>query len=152
MGLFFIVLILLIGIDNWVSFEALGYDQPLPQASIAVLSSSLVNSSNRTVLLDRSSLGSFPGFYLSYNDMGKSTKQVFGSGWQGASTAQNLVWLNTALEKGWYSYVFDRSLEMGGDTVTILKKDAGDVKSLINEADRVGYRPIDETDKSLTFK
>lgn len=73
----------------------------------------------RIALLDSSAFGSYPSFYISSE--GKKTAYSYGWAWQGASTAQNIVLLNTALENGYYNYMFDRSIELGCDTVIIRK-------------------------------
>lgn len=71
----------------------------------------------RLCLMDLTSLSSEGGFIVSgYKD---PVKGVFGSGWETATTADNIVQLNRALETGEYLYLFDRALELGSDTVLI---------------------------------
>lgn len=83
---------------------------------------------------------------------GEKTKTTFGAGWQGANTAQNIVQLNQAAEQGFYTYLFDRCLELGNDTVLIdaamLQNTYNDLELVEQAAARVGYRPVD---KSLRY-
>lgn len=50
---------------------------------------------------------------------------TFGWAWQGAATADNIMLLNQALENEQYDYLFDRSVELGDDTVAIDRKYIG---------------------------
>lgn len=49
--------------------------------------------------------------------------QVFGAGWEAASTSKQISGLNEAFDYGYYYFMFDRLVEMGCDTV-LIKKDA----------------------------
>lgn len=62
------------------------------------------------------------------------------------------MWLNTALEKHWYGYLFDRCLEQGADTVTITKALSGDETELKSAAEKSGYKLSAENVSALTFK
>lgn len=80
---------------------------------------------------------------------GEKTKTTFGAGWQGANTAQNIVQLNQAAEQGFYTYLFDRCLELGNDTVLIdaamLQNTYADLELVEQAAARVGYRLADKS-------
>ena len=71
----------------------------------------------RLTLLDDSSLGSTGAFLVS--DWNESVPAVFGAGREAANTSTNIVRLNRALSDGNYYYVFDRSRELGSDTVLV---------------------------------
>lgn len=71
----------------------------------------------RLTLLDDSSLGSTGAFLVS--DWNESVPAVFGAGREAANTSTNIVRLNRALSDGSYYYVFDRSRELGSDTVLV---------------------------------
>ncbi len=49
-----------------------------------------------------------PAIFSTYNNQGKELQQTFGWAWQGATTADNIVWINTALTEEYYGYMFDR--------------------------------------------
>ena len=71
----------------------------------------------RLTILDDSSLGSTGAFLVS--DWNESVPAVFGAGREAANTSTNIVRLNRALSDGSYYYVFDRSRELGSDTVLV---------------------------------
>ncbi|BEP27792.1 6-pyruvoyl-tetrahydropterin synthase-related protein [Helicovermis profundi] len=146
---FFIVLVLLIeGIftmsiiqvaqENHRAYESLNY-----ATSIA---------SQRIGVLDLSTFDSDPSYYSSYTNKNKEISQIFGWAWQGATTSENIVWLNYALEKGYYNYIFDRSLEMGADTLLIRKKYIEDLNRLTISANKLGYKLKYVDDDAYIFK
>lgn len=69
----------------------------------------------RLAVYDLSKYEAFAPFYVAA--AGKNTRYMFGAGWEGAATAKNIVMLNTAVENKSFVYVFDRSIEMGCDTI-----------------------------------
>lgn len=76
---------------------------------------------------------------------GSVSQATFGAGWQqGANTATNIVQLNQALEEGYYTYLFDRCMELGNDTVlidvTLLQHGEHDLERLESGAECVGYK------------
>lgn len=89
----------------------------------------------RVALMDLSTLASTGAFLIS--DYEDSSAATFGAGWQSANTATNIVFLNEAMEKGKYYYLFDRCLELGNDTVIVRT-------SLI----RNGYKDVELLDKA----
>ena len=82
-------------------------------------------------------------------------RYTFGWAWQGASTASNIVMINTALEKGYYYYMFDRNYELGDDTVLVRKEMVKQAKktlsSLYEAAERSGYTLYKETNYTYIF-
>jgi uncharacterized membrane protein len=107
----------------------------------------------RTAIMDLSVFGSYPSWALCTGD--DAVSYTYGWAWQGAETASNIVLLNTALEAENYLYLFDRSLEMGNDTVAIHAESVGKnlrtEKDLISEAAMTGYRLVRKTDKMYIF-
>lgn len=95
-----------------------------------------VTPGRRIALLDLSELGSFPSYYLS---TGAGMRQVYGWAWQGAKTSTNIMLLNTALEKGWYLYLFDRCLQLGSHYVAIKTDKIKDWSALMTAAKTSGY-------------
>lgn len=78
---------------------------------------------NRIALIDSYSPFVNGVFYLSdYN--GESTNQLFGQGWEAASTSLQIAQINEAFDNGYYYFMFDRLLEYGCDTVLIKKNSA----------------------------
>lgn len=107
----------------------------------------------RMALMDLSKYGSFAPYYTA--GFGKIVKGTFGAGWEGASTASNIVKLNASVENGWYVYLFDRALELGNDTVLIpinnLKEESRDISKVIASAKLSGYYLIENDGNSLLF-
>ena len=110
-------------------------------------------TNQRMAILDLSKYGSFAPYYVA--GVGKPVMYTFGAGWEGASTATNIVNLNASAENGWYVYLFDRALELGNDTVLIpidnLKEKSKDVDNVIDSAKISGYNLINNNGTSLLF-
>jgi len=110
-------------------------------------------TNQRMAVFDLSTYGAFAPYYVAGVD--KKVPYTFGAGWEGARTAKNIVMLNSAIENGQYAYVFDRSLELGTDTlvfdVTVMKNRENDVEKLVAEGKRQGYELIERTEKNLLF-
>lgn len=92
-------------------------------------------TNQRIALFDLSTYGSYPAYAFCSED--DKVKYSYGWAWQGATTAPNMVLLNTAIEREEYLYLFDRALELGNDTVLYPKalvgkngKDQSSVMSL----------------------
>lgn len=147
-----IVAIILLAIDCGIAFNALGHNAEVPQEVAGVMDRAVDTAVQRIAVLDESSFGSFPSFYISYNKAGKKVLQAFGSGWQGAETAPNIMALNTALEKEWYAFLFDRCLELGADTVVVKKDKVKDYEELLEKSAAAGYVKTEDTDLCLIFK
>ncbi len=144
------VVIALVITDSVVSFSLLAHNSDMPQKNVDILKPGAALTDNRIALIDNSRMGSFPSFFLSFNESGKIVKQVFGSGWQGAATAQNIMLLNTAAEKGWYEYLFDRCLEHGADVVVITGEMLSDANKAVDAARKAGYILVNGYNDSKT--
>lgn len=107
----------------------------------------------RAALMDLSRLNAYPSWELCEGE--NPTQYTFGWAWQGASTASNIVMLNTALEEGNYEYLFDRCLELGNDTVIVLKelveKAQETEEHLIRAAKQSNYSIALETNEAFVF-
>lgn len=107
----------------------------------------------RMALLDLSTYGSFAPYYIA--GVGKRVDYTFGAGWEGANTASNIVALNSSVENGWYTYLFDRAIELGNDTVLVpvssLKRGINDVERLKEAANLFGFNLIESTKETLLF-
>ena len=107
-------------------------------------------TNNRLSIIDESAFGSYESYFIKNNNINIST------GWslQGAQTYLNIVYLNEALMCNSYSYLFDRLINLGSDTV-IIKKSALDVseyEELINIGKKYNYELIAENDICFLFK
>lgn len=101
-----------------------------------VFRQTLTGNGYKAAVLDLSRMGSVPSFLITEK---YKREQIFGAAWQGAQTSQNLMALNAALERGWYSFLFDRLIEMGA-THLIVRNDVVKEKGLFQqEAYKFGY-------------
>ncbi|HCJ10861.1 MAG TPA: hypothetical protein DHW14_06835 [Clostridiales bacterium] len=130
--------------DSWGSLHLIHTRRPNPE--LAAVADALEGEQGwRVAVLDLSRLGSEPSFVLSHFG---GREQVFGWAWQGAAIGRELVLLNTALEQGRYTYVVDRSLQLGA-TDLLVPRDSVDrtVFEAVAEAsgytDRESFGPLD---------
>ena len=79
------------------------------------------STKNRIALLDSGRVLHNGVSYLT--DYNGGVPQVFGAGWEAASTSKQIAQINEAFDYGYYYFLFDRLVEMGTDTV-LVKKDA----------------------------
>lgn len=108
----------------------------------------------RMAIMELSTYGAFAPYYVSgtFNKV----QYTFGAGWEGAKTADNIVLLNTALNNGRYTYIFDRCIELGTDTIVFpiecLQRKEFDIPKVVEEGSKLGYELINENKQSLLFK
>jgi uncharacterized membrane protein len=113
-------------------------------------------TTQRIALIDGSTTGSM-GEYILTRGTGneKRVAQVFGAGYQSAATAQNIVLLNKAAECGGYTYLFNRSLIMGADSVLIkidfLENKSKDLGKLNKEATNMHYTEIAQNHNFILY-
>jgi 6-pyruvoyl tetrahydropterin synthase-like protein len=148
-----ILIALVIILDCIPSADLQRYHSQTPSVFTFTLSDAKKITNQRVSLLDVSAYGSYPSYGLTVEE--PRTQYTFGWAWQAASTAPNIVMVNTALEKGYYNYMFDRSLELGDDTVLVRKellKQAKKTESfLIEAASASGYFLYKETNFTYIF-
>lgn len=103
---------------------------------------------NRLGILDNSTWGAVPSWYLSKNMDESSVQYSFGWAYQGAETLNNIVSINEAVQGSFFEYVFDRLLELGDDTILMDKKlvAEADVPAMKQAAEKLGYILYDEND------
>lgn len=147
-----IALIALLMLDSAASFKVLGFNGSFPQKLSDTLEQAAVVSAQRIAVLDSSYFGSFPSYYIAYNNARGVKNQVYGWAWQGAATAQNIVMLNTALEMEYHDVMFDRALELGADTLVIKKNFVTDFRALEDIATKAGYLKQNEDQGTITYK
>lgn len=117
----------------------------------------LVNAKELTVqrmsVMELSGYGAFAPYYIS--GVEPKTSYLFGAGWEGSGIAQNIVALNSALDFGYYTYIFDRHLELGSDTIVFpiayLSRGKKDIAQLKQAAELNGFELKEETSSYLTF-
>jgi len=148
-----ILIALIIILDCIPSVDIQKYHSQTPSVFAYTLSDAKKITNQRVSLLDVSAYGSYPSYGLAAEE--PKTRYTFGWAWQAASTASNIVMVNTALEKGYYDYLFDRSLELGDDTILIRKELVVQAKktlhSLVEAADASGYTLYKETNYVYIF-
>lgn len=113
-------------------------------------------TTQRIALIDGSTTGSM-GEYILTRGTGneKSIAQVYGAGYQSAATAQNIILLNKAAECGGYTYLFNRSMTMGADSVLIkinfLENKSKDIKVLNKAAEGMNYSEVKRNKDFILF-
>jgi len=138
--------------DSLISFHVLGFNRQFPSDLAKIFDTALEVSTQRIGVLDSSSFGSFPSYYLAYNSGDRTRNQIYGWAWQGAATAENIVQLNTALENGYYNLMYDRALELGADTLVVRKRLVSDYNALEKAAESTGYEMYKEDREVIIFK
>jgi len=148
-----ILIAIVIVLDCIPSVDLQRYHSQTPSVFTYTLSDAKKITNQRISLLDVSAYGSYPSYGLAVEE--PRTQYTFGWAWQAASTASNIVMVNTALEKGYYYYLFDRSLELGDDTILVRKELVKQAKktlsSLVEAAAASGYSLYKETNYTYIF-
>lgn len=159
---FLSLLIILITLDCMPSLKFFEFKQDeimtarqrlLYDEEIYLLKESRDITDNRFALMDLSTYGAFPSYVMSEN-YNNAVRYVFGWAHWGASTLSNIVMVNTAFEKGYYDYMFDRLIELGSDTV-LIKKDMIDEKSfkrLDTSAKKLNYNLAAQNENGYLYK
>ena len=79
------------------------------------------STKNRIAIMDSGKTIHNSVYYLT--DYNGGVSQVYGQGWEAASTSKQIAQINEAFDYGYYYFMFDRLVEMGSDTV-LIRKDA----------------------------
>ena len=103
-------------------------------------------TTQRLALVDESHFDSESAFVVTGLDDPIAMSE--GAAWQSSVTASNFMQLDRALEEGEFTYLFDRSLELGDDSVIVLTslvKDRTDSTEaeIDSAAARLGYTLVD---------
>ena len=108
-------------------------------------------TNQRMTVFDLSGYGAFAPYYAA--GVERKVPYMFGAGWEGARTAENIVMLNTAVETGCYDYVFDRCIEMGTDTLVFvisnLQNEENDIEALIASGEAFGYTVVEQNAQNI---
>ena len=96
----------------------------------------------RLLLLDSGDTGSVAGFILSAGEDGIPV--TTGHGWADTAIASNYMQLNEALDGRYYTYIFDRAIELGNDSVLIKTEDFSqeELVKIDMAAEKLGYHMI----------
>ena len=148
-----LVIALILVVDCVPSMDLQKYHSQTPAILKYTLDGAKEITNQRISLLDVSAYGSYPSYGLTAEE--PKTPYTFGWAWQAAATANNIVMVNTALERGYYYYMFDRSIELGDDTVLIRKQLVAQAKksliALKEAAQASGYDFLGETNFAYVF-
>ncbi len=145
-----ILLFALLALDSSVGILNLNryYSPALEEAKV---DGALLNSytTQRANVMDHS----LYGCYLSWSLVEEGDADyTFGWAWQGAETAENIMLMNEALEHEAYTYIFDRSIEHGDDTVLVQAAQVFNEKKMLDAAKLLGYQLVEESDTGYVFK
>lgn len=132
------IFLLVLSIEGIFTLNVLEISLEQPRLSEAVEKAMEVTH-ERIALIDLSVYDADASYYITFNDKKEGISQSFGWAWQGATTGENIVNLNTAYTKGYYIYLFDRALEMGNDTLIISNIYVEELNALDQAAKTVGY-------------
>ncbi len=107
---------------------------------------------NRLAVMDSGRVIPNAVFYLT--DYDGSVNQLFGQGWEAASTSRQIAQINEAFDTGYYAFMFDRLSELGCDTILIKKSAAAVYMFNQDEADEAalerGYtKVVDEGEYAI---
>lgn len=149
---FVVAAVLILVIDAIPSFTFERYSVPANDDGVKAAKLMKANTTQRASLMDLSGLGSYPSYGLCVDG---GVSYTFGWAWQGAVTADNIMLLNQSLENEQYDYLFDRSVELGDDTVAIEKRYVGlkgkTLQDVIDSAKKSGYTLTDEKNSVYLF-
>jgi uncharacterized membrane protein len=152
--IFVVLVVAVLALD---ALPSLGYQRYFAMKTEGAVESAQVlkdMTTQRASLMDLSGYGSYVSYGLCQGEDGEN--YTFGWAWQGATTADNIVQVNQALEDEKYDYLFDRSVELGDDAVCIVKAFVGSHgksgEDVIASALKSGYTLEYETDNAYYFK
>ena len=155
--LWLVIFLSLIFIDSTLSFKCVIEErQSIKEEENEIVNNYLLEKAasltdNRFALMDLSLVGSYPSYYIIQE---KNINYLFGWAYQGAFTIREIVNLNEAFENGYYTYVFDRLIEYGCDTVVIKKdlvKTKKDWETLEKAAKNLNYELIEENEYARLY-
>ena len=146
--------------DGVMTFSLLSEIREEPVAELVeqdmsryLLAEAVELTENRLGILDNSTWGAVPSWYLSKDMDDDSVQYSFGWAYQGAETLNNIVSINEAAQGSFFEYVFDRLLELGDDTVLVDKKLIAetDIAALKRAAEKIGYTLYEENNRVLLY-
>ena len=108
---------------------------------------------NRIAVMDSGKVILNGVYYLT--DFNGGVPQIFGQGWEAASTSRQIAQINEAFDYGYYFFMFDRLVELGSDTI-LVRKDAPqkfpyDEDKADWAASKAGYEKIKDEGSYVVF-
>ena len=129
------------------------YERDERRAESLYINTAKSEAKQRMAIMDGGDNGAFVPYYVA--SQGKKVNYLYGVDGQNAETALNTSMIDSALELGWYDYVFDRLLETGTDTVVIpvelMAHGRRDSDEIINAGIRNGYEVVKSSEKALVM-
>lgn len=145
-----IIAVAILAVDSFITLLCLSrYYTPAPKEAISDVTLLKEYTVGRANVMDLSSYGPYPSWELVTGD--HAVNYVFGWAWQGAVTGQNIMLINEALEAEQYTYIFDRSIELGSDTVLIKRYFVFEEDDMLDAAETCGYKLVETTDSGYLF-
>lgn len=135
-GILVLAIFLGLSVDSYFSHKGMVNARTEPYDTLQCSSRLSQSHGWRVATLDFSSLASAPSYLFS---MRAHREQVFGWAWQGATTSQNIMLLNTALTYNWYPFLFRELNHLGGTDLVVNDKFVGQLATFKQMADRYGY-------------
>lgn len=146
-GLLTISLFVLLLFDSIFSLNVLIETRVAPYRVVQSAGEIKKSEGWKVATLDLSSLGSAPSYLLSVES---GREQVFGWAWQGASTARNIMLLNTAIQKRYYPFLFRQLTFLGATDLVIRDSMVKDLDKFKKVAYREGFRQ-QETIEGISY-
>ncbi len=137
LGMLLISIFVILLLDSYYSLSALMVTSVEPYHMVDAADSIKQKDGWRAATLDLSSLGSAPSYLFSINS---EKEQVFGWAWQGASTAKNIMLLNTAMQNGYYPFLFRQLTFLGATDLMIRDSMLKDWEEFKKIAYKEGFR------------
>lgn len=112
--------------------------------NIYLLEESVEITQNRMGLVDESSFGSYPSYYM------YKAGVPYIQGWaiQGAGTGENIITMTESVQQGYYGYTFHQLLTLGADSAIVKKSFVQDKERFLQVAAEYGYVLVQESSDS----
>ncbi|PKM76538.1 MAG: hypothetical protein CVU90_11995 [Firmicutes bacterium HGW-Firmicutes-15] len=134
-----IVVFFFLAADSFFSLRVLAHTTPFPNTILQCIESIKQYPGWKVATLDLSRLGSTPSYLLPTI---ANREQVYGWAWQGATTAGNVMLINTAMENNWYPYIFQRLDRMGSTDLMVKENTIIGLSTFGEYASLAGYEKV----------
>ncbi|MGE5381483.1 MAG: 6-pyruvoyl-tetrahydropterin synthase-related protein [Methylocystaceae bacterium] len=141
-------LLLLVITDSAYAASKLIYPGQMPAQVLDVSKKLKAAPGWRVATLDISTLGSAPSLLFS---VAGHREQVFGWAWQGATTANNIMLLNTAMEHKLYPFAIKQLYFLGATDVVANPYGIKSSKTMNKLMKRYGYQKVELTESKLSY-
>lgn len=134
-----IILAALLLFDSYFSMALMMTGESKPDQLVACARELQKLPGWREATMDLSRIQSAPSYLFSSLS---NREQVFGWAWQGAATAQNIMLLNTALEREYYPFMFKELVQLGATEVVVKNNLLKNPEDYEMWAHNCGYRLV----------